>query len=61
VAKTVTPTLVSLAKDEFRVQNMTLHAGQSGDHERLLRTKQADLALTSNPSYDLDRLELHSV
>ncbi len=61
VATTVTPGLVSLARDSYGVQDMTLNAGQSGDHERLLRTKQADLALTSNPFYDLDGLERHSV
>ena len=61
IATTVTPGLVSLAKEKFGVQDMTLHAGQSGDHERLLRTKDADLALTSNPFYDLDGLERHFV
>ncbi|MEM7237121.1 MAG: LysR family transcriptional regulator [Pseudomonadota bacterium] len=61
VATTVTPTLLSLATEEFGVQDVTLHAGQSGDHERLLRTKRADLALTSDPFYDLDGLERHAV
>lgn len=61
IATTVTPGLVTLAKDGFGVQDMTLHAGQSGDHERLLRTKQADIALTSNPFYDLDGLERHPI
>ncbi len=61
VATTITPAVVSLAKNEFQVEDMTLHAGQSGDHEQLLRTKQADLALTSNPFYDLDGLERHTV
>ncbi len=57
VATTLTPVLVSLAQEEFGVQEITLHAGQSGDHERLLRTKQADMAITSNPFLDLDGLE----
>ncbi len=57
VATTLTPALVSLAQDDFGVQEITLHAGQSGDHERLLRTKQADMAITSNPFLDLDGLE----
>lgn len=61
IATTVTPALVSLAKAEFGVQDVSLHAGQSGDHERLLRTKQADLAITSNPFYDLDGLERHDL
>ena len=57
VATTLTPALVSLAQDRYGVQDITLHAGQSGDHERLLRTKQADLAITSNPFLDLDGLD----
>lgn len=61
VATTLTPALVSLLRDDFDVQDMTLHAGQSGDHERLLRTKQADLAVTSNPFFDLDGLERHDI
>lgn len=61
VATTLTAPLVTLAQDRYGVQDMTLHAGQSGDHERLLRTKQADLAITSDPFLDLDGLERHSV
>lgn len=61
VATTITPALVSVAQEQFGVADMTLRAGQSGDHERLLHTKQADLALTSDPLYDLDGLERHQV
>lgn len=43
------------------MRDLTLHAGQSRDHERLLRTKRADLAITSNPILDLDGLERHPV
>ena len=42
IATTLTPALVALAQDKFDVEDMTLHAGQSGNHEHLLRTKQAD-------------------
>jgi len=61
VATTLSPPLVSLAKRIFGVQDMTLFAGQSGDHEALLRTKRADIAITSNPFYDMDGLERHTV
>ncbi len=61
VATTLTPWLVKLAQDEFGVEDITLHAGQSGNHEHLLRTKQADLAITSNPFLDMDGLERHHV
>ncbi|MEM7291382.1 MAG: LysR family transcriptional regulator, partial [Pseudomonadota bacterium] len=61
IATTLTPPLVALAKSKFEVQDMTLHAGISEDHETLLRTKRADIAITSNPFYDMDGLERHSV
>ncbi len=61
IATTLTPSLVAFAQREFNVEDITLHAGQSGNHERLLRTKQADLAITSNPFLDMDGLERHHV
>ncbi|MEO0772236.1 MAG: LysR family transcriptional regulator [Pseudomonadota bacterium] len=61
VATTLTAPLITLVKDRYGVEDITLHAGQSGDHERLLRTKQADLAITSDPFLDLDGLERHGV
>ncbi len=57
IATTLTPGLVALAKKGFGVRDVMLHAGQSGDHENLLRTRKADLAITSNPFYDMDGLE----
>jgi DNA-binding transcriptional LysR family regulator len=61
IATTLTPGLVALAKKGFGVRDVTLHAGQSGDHETLLRTKRADLAITSNPFYDMEGLGRHAV
>ncbi|WP_254429694.1 LysR family transcriptional regulator [Ruegeria atlantica] len=61
IATTLTPSLVAFAQREFNVEDITLHAGQSGNHEHLLRTKQADLAITSNPFLDMDGLERHHV
>jgi len=61
IATTLTPPLVRLTKEAFGVEDLTLHAGQSGDHEALLRNKQADLVITSNPFYDMDGLERHDV
>uniref|UniRef100_UPI003B5162B7 LysR family transcriptional regulator n=1 Tax=Roseovarius indicus TaxID=540747 RepID=UPI003B5162B7 len=61
IATTLTPPLVRLLKSEVSVEDLTLHAGQSGDHETLLRTKRADLVITSNPFYDMDGLERHDV
>lgn len=61
IATTLTPKLVDMAQDDFRVQDVSLHAGLSGDHEALLRTKRADIAITSDPFYDMDGLERHPV
>lgn len=61
IATTLTVPLVKLAKTRFGVEDMTLRAGQSGDHETLLRTKQADIVISSNPFYDMDGLERHPV
>ncbi len=61
IATTLTPSLIDLAQRAFGVEDITLHAGQSGNHEHLLRTKRADLAITSNPFLDMDGLERHHV
>ncbi|HEY9037430.1 MAG TPA: LysR family transcriptional regulator [Roseovarius sp.] len=61
MATTLTPDLVTLAKADFGVEDMTIHAGQSKDHEGLLRTRKADLVITSDPLYDLDGLERHPI
>lgn len=61
IATTLTPALIALAQNVFNVEDITLYAGQSGNHEHLLRTKQADLAITSNPFLDMDGLERHHV
>lgn len=61
IATTLTPALVTLAQKDFGVEDFTMHAGQSGNHEHLLRTKRADLAITSNPFLDTDGLERHHI
>ena len=61
IATTLSVPVVQLCRTRFGVQDMTLHAGQSGDHETLLRTKRADIVVSSNPFYDMDGLERHDV
>ena len=61
IATTLTPELITLAQADFGVEDMTIHAGQSKDHEGLLRTRKADLVITSDPLYDLDGLERHPI
>lgn len=61
IATTLTPALIDLAQRSYGVEDITLYAGQSGNHEHLLQTKRADLAITSNPFLDMDGLERHHV
>lgn len=61
IATTLTPDLIALAKADFGVEDMTIHAGQSKDHENFLRARKADLVITSDPLYDLDGLERHAI
>ena len=61
IATTLTPPLVSLAREEFDVEDVTLNAGIREDHETLLRTKKADIVISSNPFHDMDGLERHDV
>lgn len=61
IATTLTPDLIALAQADFGVEDMTIHAGQSKDHEARLRTRKADLVITSDPLYDLDGLERHPI
>lgn len=61
IATTLTPSLVAMAQKVYKAQDVSLHAGLSGDHEALLRTKRADIAITSDPFYDMDGLERHPV
>ncbi|MFZ1467863.1 MAG: LysR family transcriptional regulator [Paracoccaceae bacterium] len=61
IATTLTPELVTLAKSRFGVEDMTIHASQSRDHAGMLRTRAADLVITSDPLYDSDGLERHPI
>lgn len=61
IATTLSPALVRIAQQAYGVQDVSLHAGLSRDHEALLRTKRADIAITSDPFYDMDGLERHPV
>lgn len=61
IATTLTPELVTLAKARFGVEDMTIHASQSREHAGMLRTRSADLVITSDPLYDSDGLERHPI
>ena len=61
IATTLTEPLVTLAKDRFGIPEVVLHAGLASDHQSLLRSRNADLVVTSDALYDLDGLERHTV
>lgn len=61
IATTLTPAIVALSKSGFGVEDLTLHAGQSEQHEVMLHSKSADVVITSNPFYIMEGRERHAV
>lgn len=57
IATTLMAELVDLARNRFAVPEIVAYAGLAHDHLNLLRTRQADLTVTSDAFYDVDGLE----
>lgn len=56
IATTLAPLLAGLARGRYRIPELILYAGLSSDHQALLRGRRADLAITSDPFFDMDDL-----
>ncbi|MEM7293376.1 MAG: LysR family transcriptional regulator [Pseudomonadota bacterium] len=56
IATTLSPPLANLARDRYSVPEVSLFAGLSSDHHNLLRTRRADLAITSDTLVDIEGL-----
>ena len=56
IATTLTPAILALARDRFAIPEVSLYAGLGSDHAPLLRGRQADLVISSDPLFDLDGL-----
>lgn len=56
IATTLTPPLVTLARDQFDIPEVSVFAGLANEHPSLLRSKRADVVVTSDPLFELDGL-----
>ncbi len=61
IATTLTPALSTLARRDYEIPEISLFAGLSSDHQNLLRSRRADLAITSSAFFALDDLTRHPV
>ncbi|MEM7224979.1 MAG: LysR family transcriptional regulator [Pseudomonadota bacterium] len=61
IATTLTPELIQILRGRFKVPELTLHAGLASDHYELLANRRADIVVTSEPFYDSDGLERHTL
>jgi DNA-binding transcriptional LysR family regulator len=61
IATTLAPHLAELARKLFAIPEVSLYAGLSSDHHALLRTRRADLAITSDAFFDMDGLTRHAM
>lgn len=57
IATTLTSALVRTARDGFAIPEVSIYAGLATDHGAQLRNRQFDIAITSDPLYELDGLE----
>lgn len=56
IATTLAPALSVLARDTFAVPELSLYAGLATDHINLLRSRKADLAVTSGDLFEVEGL-----
>lgn len=53
IATSLTPGLYDLVEQEFRVPELTLSAGLATDHQTALNGRKIDIAVTSDPQFDV--------
>jgi DNA-binding transcriptional LysR family regulator len=61
IATTVAPALSVLAREEFKIPELSLFAGLATDHVALLRARRADLAVTSGELFEIEGLARYPV
>jgi DNA-binding transcriptional LysR family regulator len=61
IATTLAPALTLLARKTFGVPELSLFAGLATDHVALLRTRRADLAVTSGELFEIEGLARYPV
>ena len=61
IATTLAPSLAALARETYKIPEVSLFSGLSSDQQNLLRNRRADLAVTSDPFFDIEGLTRHPV
>lgn len=61
IATTLAPGLAAVARDAFRIPEVRLFTGLASDHQSLLRSRRADLAVTSDAFFDIEGLMRHPI
>lgn len=61
IATTLAPMLSDFVRREFKVDELTLFAGLANDHLTRLRTRRADIAVTSENVFEAEELARHPV
>ena len=56
IATSLASPLAALARERYRIPEVSLFAGLSSDHNDLLRSRKADLAVTSDEFFDIEGL-----
>lgn len=61
IATTLAPVLAAMAREGLNIPEIRLFTGLASDHQYLLRSRRADLAVTSDAFYDIEGLTRHPV
>lgn len=56
IATTLMPRLIELAVDRYKIPEVSIFAGIASNNATLLRDRRVDLAVTSDPMFDMDGL-----
>ncbi|MCP9483277.1 LysR family transcriptional regulator [Shimia sp. CNT1-13L.2] len=58
IATTLTTGLLDMSREELHIPELSLAAGLATDHQTALNTKSTDIAITSDPQFDLTDYEV---
>ena len=61
IATTLAPSLAVIAREAFKIPEVRLFTGLASDHQDLLRSRRADLAVTSDAFFGIEGLTRHPI
>lgn len=61
IATTLTPGLYDMVKQELGVPELTLSAGLATDHQTALNARSIDIAITSDPQFDITGFDVFPI